>query len=167
MNSRITTCVLVEKDLLTAAGIQTRCIECGSSRLVRQRTDAPNANRHYSTLYLNRRQGKNVLNQEQLACIRACNECVVACLQCASECLKESDPKAMARCIALAMECADFCRMTASSVAMGGEHINAVCALCAVVCQTCANECAKHPMAQCQICADACEKCAAVCRAMS
>ena len=87
-----------------------------------------------------------MLNREQSECIRACNECVVACLQCASACLKEGDVASMTRCNALALECADVCRLTASSVAWGSEHMNAVCSLCAAVCQTCASECAKHPM---------------------
>jgi hypothetical protein len=108
-----------------------------------------------------------MLNREQSEVIRLCNECIVACLQCAAECLRESDPAAMARCIALAVECADVCRVTVSSVAWGSEHMNAVCSLCAAVCQTCASECAKHPMDHCQACAEACKQCAAVCRGMS
>ena len=108
-----------------------------------------------------------MLDREHNECILACNACLIACLQCASACLADSDPKAMARCIRLAVECADVCRLTAASIAWGGEHMNAVSSLCAAVCQTCGSECASHPMERCQKCAEACKHCAAVCRGMA
>ena len=46
----------------------------------------------------------------------ACHECAVACLQCATACLKEPDPKAMARCVALDLECADICQLAVASI---------------------------------------------------
>ncbi|MBC7729719.1 MAG: four-helix bundle copper-binding protein [Microbacteriaceae bacterium] len=106
-------------------------------------------------------------NQTEEACLRACNECAAACLQCATACLQEADPKAMARCIALDLGCADICRLAAASIARGGEHLLAICALCADACRGCAAECGKHEMAHCQRCAEACTRCAAACLNMA
>lgn len=73
--------------------------------------------------------------QNQEACLQACNECAAACLQCAAASLKEADPKAMARCVALDLECADICRLAAASIARDGEQIQAICALCSNACE--------------------------------
>lgn len=107
-----------------------------------------------------------MVNQKEIECLRACNECAIACLQCAIACIKEADPKAMARCIILDLECADICRLATASMARGGEHMKAICALCAEACQTCATECGKHQMAHCKHCAEACKSCADACHAM-
>jgi len=72
-----------------------------------------------------------MLNQIEEACLRAYNDGAAACLECATACLQEADPKPMARCIALDLECADVCRLAAASIDRGGEHMQAICALCA------------------------------------
>lgn len=104
-----------------------------------------------------------MLGQQENECLQACNDCATACLQCAAACLEEDDPKSMARCIALDLECADICRLAAASIARGGDYMAAVCALCADVCESCAAECAKHEMDHCQQCAQACQRCAEAC----
>jgi hypothetical protein len=101
------------------------------------------------------------------ACLNACNDCAAACLQCAAACLQEANPKPMARCIALDLECADICRLAAASMARGGEHMLAICALCAEACQGCAAECGKHSMAHCKRCAETCKRCADACAAVA
>jgi hypothetical protein len=106
-------------------------------------------------------------NQSHKECLFACNECAAACLQCAAACLNEDDPKSMARCIALDLECADICRLAAASIARGGEHMQAICTLCALACESCAAECGKHAMEHCQKCAEACSRCAAACHTMA
>lgn len=108
-----------------------------------------------------------MLTPQEIECLRACNACAAACLQCASACLQEDNPKPMAHCIALDMECADICRLAATSIAWRGAQMQAVCALCAQACETCAAECAKHPMDHCQQCAEACKRCADACRSMA
>lgn len=108
-----------------------------------------------------------MLSANEEACLRACHECAVACLRCATACLQEPDPKPMARCIALDLECADICRLAVASIARGDEHLNATCTLCAQVCSRCAAECGKHDMDHCQRCAEACRRCADACVAMS
>ncbi|WP_428826522.1 four-helix bundle copper-binding protein [Azonexus sp. IMCC34842] len=104
-----------------------------------------------------------MLNEIQSECLQACNDCATACLECASACLNENDPKMMARCISLDMECADFCRLAAASIARGDEHMKEVCALCAVICHACSGECASHEMDHCQHCAKAGARCVEAC----
>ena len=101
------------------------------------------------------------------SCIEACNACADACDHCAAACLQEQDVRAMARCIALDMDCAAVCRLAAGSMARGSECMKQVCALCADVCQRCGEECAKHPMDHCRECAEACRRCAEECRRMA
>jgi hypothetical protein len=101
------------------------------------------------------------------ACIEACNACAVACNRCIASCLQETDVKMMVRCIALDMDCAQVCALAASAMSRGSEHSQAICALCADIGQSCADECAKHPMTHCQECAEACLKCVEACRKMA
>ncbi len=108
-----------------------------------------------------------MLSQRQIECLLACNACAASCLQCASACLKEEDPRHMVRCIALDFECADICRLAATSIAFSGTHMNSVCKLCADMCEACATECAKHPMDHCQQCAESCKRCVDACREMA
>ncbi len=100
-------------------------------------------------------------------CIEACNACADACDHCATACLKEPNPKPMARCIALDMDCAGICRMAASYMARDSEFAMQLCAMCADVCEACGAECEKHQMAHCRECAEACKRCAEECRRMA
>ena len=106
-------------------------------------------------------------HQKFNACIEACNACATACNHCAASCLQEQDVKAMARCIALDMDCAQICALAAAAMARGSEHAKAICGLCADICQSCVDECAKHQMKHCQECAKACHQCAKECRKMA
>lgn len=106
-------------------------------------------------------------HQKFNACIEACNACAVACNHCAASCLQEPDVRMMARCIALDIDCAQICALAAGAMARGSEHAKAICALCADICQTCGDECAKHRMDHCQECAQACRRCAEECRKMA
>jgi len=101
------------------------------------------------------------------ACIEACDACALACDACATACLREADPKAMARCIAFDMDCADLCRLASALMARDSEHVRDVCRICATVCDACAGECAKHDMDHCQRCAEACRRCAYECRTLA
>jgi hypothetical protein len=101
------------------------------------------------------------------ACIEACNACADACDHCAAACLAEENPKPMARCIALDMDCAAACRFAAGVMARDSEFAATACGLCADLCDGCAQECAQHDMDHCRACADACRRCAAECRRMA
>jgi len=106
-------------------------------------------------------------HQQYNACIEACNACAVACNHCATSCLHETDVKMMVKCIALDMDCAQICALAVAAMARGSAHAQAICALCADICQSCGDECVKHDMAHCQQCAEACQKCAQECRKMA
>lgn len=106
-------------------------------------------------------------HQQFQSCIEACNTCADACDHCAISCLQESDPKAMARCIALDMDCAQICRLASAYMARGSELAGAICQTCADICDACGDECEKFQMAHCQECAQACRRCADECRRMA
>jgi hypothetical protein len=96
-------------------------------------------------------------------CIEACNACSVACNYCSTACLQEPDVQKMARCIALDMDCAGICAFAAAAMARGSQHAKAICMLCASICKSCGDECAKHDAEHCQQCAKACHGCADAC----
>ncbi|AKJ28202.1 four-helix bundle copper-binding protein [Caldimonas brevitalea] len=105
--------------------------------------------------------------QQHTACIEACYACADACDHCAIACLSEDDPKHLAKCIALDMDCAQACRMAASFMARGSSSDSAALAFCADLCDSCAEECEQHDMAHCRACAQACRRCAQECRRLS
>jgi hypothetical protein len=106
-------------------------------------------------------------HQKFNACIEACNACAVACNHCAASCLQEPNVKAMARCIALDVDCAEICALAAAAMSRDSEHAKAICVMCADVCQACGDECATHKVQHCQDCALACRECAQQCRKMA
>ncbi len=108
-----------------------------------------------------------MLKQNEIDCIAAANACASACRQCASACISEADPKMMARCILLDLECADLCSVVAASHARGGDHAHALSLVCAQACEACFAECGKHAMDHCKQCAEACKRCATACRAIT
>ena len=86
------------------------------------------------------------------------------CVSVVTKAIKQTDP---ARCIALDLECAATCQLAVASIARGGEHMQAICSLCAQACRGCATECGKHNMDHCRRCAEACKRCADACLAMA
>jgi len=108
------------------------------------------------------------MSHEQFkSCIDACYACAAACDHCATACLQEDDPKPMAHCIALDIDCAEICRLAAGYMARGGALAARICQVCAEVCDACGDECAKHQMAHCRECAQVCKRCADECRRMA
>lgn len=99
-------------------------------------------------------------------CIDACNACANACDHCAIACLAETDVDVLRRCIALDLDCAQICRLSASMMSRGSEYASSVCRLCADICKICGDECGSHDMTHCQKCAEACLACAAACERM-
>jgi len=106
-------------------------------------------------------------NQVNQACIAACNSCADACDLCSTACLQEQDVKMMARCIALDIDCAAICRLSAAYMARGSEFAAQLCRVCATICQACGDECSKHQAEHCQACATACRQCAEECGRMA
>lgn len=97
------------------------------------------------------------------ACITACDTCATECGSCFSHMVgKESANDCPACCI----ECAAMCRLSADAMARNSPFQKDICALCAKVCDWCAEQCAAHDMAHCKQCAEACRRCADACRTM-
>ena len=103
-----------------------------------------------------------MLDAQHLECVRACQEAISASQICIDAC-REDNPQAMARCIALALDCSDLCALTANAIARKSEHLDAICALCAQACLACNEECQRHANIHCQRCAEASYYCAEAC----
>jgi len=106
-------------------------------------------------------------HQVNKACVDACNECADACDHCSTACLQEPDVQMMGKCIALDIDCAAVCRLTAGFTARGSTFAPQVCRLCAEICEACGAECGKHHTEHCQDCAQACLRSAQECRSMA
>lgn len=106
-------------------------------------------------------------HQHYESCIDACNRCADLCDHCMYACLNEENVSEMTRCIALDVDCAAICRLSAGYMARGSQFATDLCEVCAAVCEACADECAKHSAAHCQDCAEACRACAEECRSMA
>lgn len=107
-------------------------------------------------------------HEKYQSCINACDACAVECEHCATACLEEDQVKKLTRCNQLNRDCADICRLASALMARGSEFASQICALCAEICQTCGDECAKHKeMEHCQRCAEVCYRCAEECRKMA
>jgi hypothetical protein len=93
--------------------------------------------------------------------------CAVACNHCAASCLREEDVTGMAACIALDIDCAEICALTAAFLSRGSVHGLHLAKECAEICSACAAECEKHThMEHCKACAEACRACEAACAAV-
>ncbi|MDF3078744.1 MAG: four-helix bundle copper-binding protein [Sphingobacteriaceae bacterium] len=106
-------------------------------------------------------------HQQFKDCIDACVACAVACTHCATSCLQEEDPKMMAKCIQMDLECAAICRAAAELMSLGSGCSHHLCRVCADLCNACAEECGSHDMDHCQECAAACRACAQACEQMA
>jgi len=90
-------------------------------------------------------------------------ECVHACNYCFNACLEEEDVMMMKNCIRLDKECALVCQATLGLIYPGSQFKKEVLDLCEKACESCAEECNKHPMDHCKECARVCEECAKAC----
>lgn len=100
-------------------------------------------------------------------CINESYACATACDFCAASCLSESNVQAMTKCIKLAIDCAEICRLAASYMGRDSDMASIICTACAQVCDTCGEECSHHQLLHCQQCAEACRSCATECRRMA
>ncbi len=105
--------------------------------------------------------------EQYRSCIEACNACADACDHCAIACLTEHDVASMARCVALDIDCAAICRVAVGYMARGSELAKDICGLCARICDSCGEECARFQMEHCKQCATACRHAAEECRRMA
>lgn len=98
------------------------------------------------------------------AAVRACAGCAIACDHCAIACLRSEDARSMARCISLAIDCAELCRVAAALMTRDSPFVDAICLACADACDACSAECGRHTASHCRECAQQCRRCAEACR---
>lgn len=110
------------------------------------------------------------INEDLIRCVEECYSCAQTCTSCADACLAEEKLADLRQCIRLNLDCADVC-IAAGSLGMrrtgtNEEAIVAVLEACAVACQRCGEECAKHVEMHehCRICAESCRTCEEACR---
>lgn len=101
------------------------------------------------------------------ACIASCQKCAAQCEQCAVACSLSPHVNTLAKCLELAIYCADMCRLTSVFIQRGELHSIRFSSLCAEVCDICAQECEKYNDPACKRCALECRECAESCRRMS
>jgi hypothetical protein len=100
-------------------------------------------------------------------CLEACLECHTHCLDTYyNYCLKmggkhveQEHLKLMADCIQICQTCTDF--MTRNS-----KHHSSICAVCAIICNACAESCDRIGGDEMKRCAEMCRRCAAQCGEM-
>lgn len=104
--------------------------------------------------------------------IDSCFECAQACTACADACLSEDDPKALARCIQLDLDCADVCdatgRVVSRQTAFEPELARAAIEACARAVKLCGDECEQHAEhhEHCRVCMEACRRCEQACNSL-
>lgn len=100
--------------------------------------------------------------------VEVINHCADTCQATLGYCLEHGGRHAEANHVITMMDCIDSCRLSAAYILRGSELVAQACALCAAVCQHCADHCLTFPGdAAMKRCAEACERCADHCRGMA
>jgi hypothetical protein len=106
------------------------------------------------------------------AAIDACLTCLQTCTSCADEDLAEEDVDELRACVALCVNCADVCYVTARVLSRPAHWDNIVLEhllqACVRTCTSSAEECARHAPhhRHCAICEQACRACIEACSAL-
>jgi len=109
---------------------------------------------------------------EVAAVIDACSSCVQACTSCADADLAEQEVHELRTCVALCLNCADLCDLTARLLSRSAHWDNVlvhpVLQACRRACTTSAEECARHAEhhRHCAVCEKVCRACVAACSAL-
>ena len=106
------------------------------------------------------------------AAIDACVNCAQSCVSDADADLTEPDVAKMRTCIALCLNCADVCDVTARVLSRPAQWdqfaIDHLLRACVRICTTCAEECARHAdhHRHCAVCERTCRACTQACSAL-
>ncbi|WKZ87530.1 four-helix bundle copper-binding protein [Ralstonia pickettii] len=95
--------------------------------------------------------------------IQALQACEAACTHCATEFGKNGHAEAMARCIGVCTDCAEYCALTRKFLERNSEFAELLLEDCAEICSQCAEECDHHGQGHCSACATACRACLDAC----
>jgi len=102
-------------------------------------------------------------------CLHACNDCAIVCNETYHYCfdhIKDGHPE-HSKAAQLAMDCQEFCKLSAELMARESPMMGMACSACADACKLCAEECAKHNDPQMKECEEACKACEKSCREMA
>ena len=111
---------------------------------------------------------ESVHGQEMERCISACLDCHRICLETMAHCFQRGGRHTDARHIRLFSDCTEICQTSAHFMLRGSDLHYQTCAVCASVCDRCADACgAFQDDAEMQRCEQACRRCADSCRSMS
>jgi hypothetical protein len=107
------------------------------------------------------------MSQEMRNCIQNCLECHAVCLETVNHCLQMGGEHAEASHIRMLLDCAEICQTSANFMLRGSEWHGRTCAICADICQHCAEDCEQFSESFMQECAQVCRRCAESCRQMA
>jgi hypothetical protein len=111
-------------------------------------------------------------SEDVAAAIDACLSCLQACTSCADSDLAEPDVETMIRCVALCLNSADVCGVTARLLSRPAHCeplvVHGLLHACVRSCTASAEECAKHAdhHRHCAICERVCRQCVSACQAL-
>ncbi len=101
-------------------------------------------------------------------CAQDCVASHTACMETVQHCLVRGGPHAAASHIAVLLDCAEMCQVTANSLLRGSPQHAILCDACARLCDACVRECRSFADdVSMQRCAGICQKCAESCRHMA
>ena len=106
-------------------------------------------------------------HEQYISCVDTCLRCARECDRSAEACRREPVSDHLTECIALNLDCAEFCRTAAAIISRESHFSGEVCRVCAEICDVCAAECRRHEHEHCQRCAVECHECADECRRMT
>ena len=99
------------------------------------------------------------MSSDMQRCIQECLNCHSVCLEIAAHWLQMGGKHAEAAPIRLLLDCAEICQTSANFMLRGSDLHGRVCAVCAEVCERCAQDCARFTDAeQMRRCAEACRR---------
>lgn len=109
------------------------------------------------------------MNDEMKKCITACLECYAICTSTISHCLEMGGKHAEMKHIRVMQDCAQVCLTSADFMLRGSNSYARMCAICAEICDACAQNCEQIDMHDAEMlqCVEACHRSAETCRAMA
>jgi len=108
------------------------------------------------------------MGAEMQQCINECLACHALCLETITYCVQKGGKHVEQSHLQLLTDCAEACQVSANFMCRGSELHGRYCAVCAEVCNRCAESCDKFgDDEQMKACAEACRRCAESCQRMA
>ena len=109
------------------------------------------------------------VSEEMRRCAEECHRCHDACLETMQHCLHMGGRHADPHHIRLMMDCVQICHTSGDFMRRGSDLHGETCRTCSVVCERCAEDCARMAGGDPQMtaCAEQCRRCAESCWRMA